>query len=310
MKSAKEYRKNLSKKGIFYTDKKLADIMKAEFADDVREVYDPTCGCGNLLSVFSDKCYKYGQEIDEEAAIQAGEIVNATIRIGDTLAHDLFGEAEFEAIVANPPFSVAWEPNSQDVRFNIAPALAPRSRADWAFVLHCLFHLSDDGKCAILLFPGTMYRGNNEYKIRKWFVELGVIEKIVLFEGGYFEDTNISVILMTFHKVQRADTRILFEDHKSGRHRLVSLNEIADNDYNISVSTYVSTNEKKREDIDISQLNNSIIKANIEHIDNTYKLLQLTDKLENTANADLFIRVVKSWLKKAKNNTNQTKINL
>ena len=84
---------------------------------------------------------------------------------------------KFDYIIANPPFSINWVPNKEDERFNIAPALAPQSKADYAFILHILHYLSDNGIAVVLGFPGILYRGNSEYKIRKWLVDNNYVEK-------------------------------------------------------------------------------------------------------------------------------------
>ena len=87
-----------------------------------------------------------------------------------------------------------------DVRFNVAPALAPKSRSDYAFVLHCLYMLADDGVCACQSFPGIAYRGNAEGKIRKWLIDQNYIDRVVHFPGGYFADTNIATICLVLKK--------------------------------------------------------------------------------------------------------------
>ena len=104
-KSAKSFRENLRKSGVFFTPKKLAEYMRSFFPSDVAEIYDPTCGDGGLLAVFED-ARKYGQEIDEEQGNYAAtNLVEAQIEIGDTLADDKFKDMKFRYIVANPPFS-------------------------------------------------------------------------------------------------------------------------------------------------------------------------------------------------------------
>lgn len=104
-KSAKSFRENLRKSGVFFTPKKLAEYMRSFFPSDVAEIYDPTCGDGGLLAVF-EGARKYGQEIDEEQGNYAAtNLVEAQIEIGDTLADDKFKDRKFRYIVANPPFS-------------------------------------------------------------------------------------------------------------------------------------------------------------------------------------------------------------
>ena len=127
-KSAKLFRRSLQKSGVFFTPKKLAEYMRSFFPSDVAEIYDPTCGDGGLLAEF-DGAKKYGQEIDaEQGNYAATNLVEAQIEIGDTLADDKFKDRKFRYIVANPPFSVAWEPQ-MDERFE-GFGLAPKSKSD------------------------------------------------------------------------------------------------------------------------------------------------------------------------------------
>ena len=239
MKSAKAYRKHLADHGIFYTDPKLAQAIREHLPAAVKEVYDPTCGIGNLLASFPDDVRKYGQELDAESAEEASKkLVNAQIVAGDTLVNPAFMDRRFEAIAANYPFSVAWAPAPDDPRFSVAPALAPKSRADYAFILHCLYMLSDTGTAAVLSAQGVLYRGNAEGKIRKWLVEQSVIESITDYEGGYFEDTSIGTSLIVLRK-NRPGNCITMTDHEHGVSRDVPVSEIVDADYCLSVRRFV-----------------------------------------------------------------------
>lgn len=147
-KNIKNIRKEFQKHGVFYSSTALAETLKRFLPEDVKEVYDPTCGAGSLLSVFGDDVRKYGQELDPgQAQIAQEQLTNAEIVVGDTLKTPAFSGRKFEAIVANPPFSLKWEPMPEDERFKVAPAMAPKSKADFAFILHCLHYLSDTGVC-------------------------------------------------------------------------------------------------------------------------------------------------------------------
>ena len=143
--SVKEIRKQFKSKGVFYTDEKLSRYIKSFIGDDVREVYDPTCGNGSLLSVFADDVKKFGQEINPEQLEIAKEmLVNFTGYAGDTLKAPAFMERKFDAIVANPPFSIKWSsPSEADERFKNAPTIPTESKADYAFILHILYMLSE-----------------------------------------------------------------------------------------------------------------------------------------------------------------------
>ena len=149
-KSIKSIRQEFRKGGVFYTPPELAEKLKEYVDIKPKNVYDPTCGAGNLLRVFDDEVDKYGQEIDAEQ-LHGINISNFHGAAGDTLLHDAFSDMRFDCVVANPPFSVKWEPEklAEDLRFSIAPVMAPPSKADWAFMLHILYHLSDDGVAVV-----------------------------------------------------------------------------------------------------------------------------------------------------------------
>ena len=231
-KSIKSIRQEFRKDGVFYTPPELAEKLKEYVDIKPKNVYDPTCGAGNLLRVFDDEVDKYGQEIDEEQ-LHGIDIPNFHGAVGDTLLHDAFSEMKFDCIVANPPFSVKWEPEklAEDLRFSIAPAMAPPSKADWAFMLHILYHLADSGVAVVLEFPGILYRGQREGKIRQWFIENNYIDKIVNVPGNTFEDTAIATCLIVLRK-NRTTTDIIIEN--DGVSRSVPLDEIAQNSYILS----------------------------------------------------------------------------
>lgn len=186
-KSIKNIRQEFRKKGIFYTPSTLAKKIKSYVDIEPKSVYDPTCGAGNLLKVFHENVKKYGQELDEEQ-LKMIDIPNFVGYAGDTLLDDGFSKMKFDCIVANPPFSVKWNPEElkDDIRFSCSPALPPPSKADWAFMLHILYHLSCNGVAVILEFPGILYRGQKEGKIRRWFVENNYIDRVVHIPNFYF----------------------------------------------------------------------------------------------------------------------------
>lgn len=236
-KNLKAMKAGLAAHGVFYTDEKLAGMLASFMPPGITEVYDPTCGDGALLRVFPDSVAKYGQELDPAEAAKAARLPNAHIAEGDTLQTPAFMNKRFQGIVANPPFSIKWEQRPDDPRFTIAPAIAPRSRADYAFILHCLSLLADDGVLAVLEFPGVLYRGQKEGIIRRWLVESGYIHQVVAIEGGHFVDTKTSTCILVIKKTPARS--IVFTDNLSGKTREVSLVEIAQNDYNLSVNNYI-----------------------------------------------------------------------
>lgn len=246
-KSIKNIRQEFKDNGIFYTPPELALRLKSYIDFEPGSVYDPTCGAGNLLKVFPEHIKKYGQELDSEQLALIG-IPNFTGYAGDTLTDDRFQGVKFDAIVANPPFSVKWDPDKArgDERFKGCPDLPPPSKADWAFMIHILHHLSDDGTAAVLEFPGILYRGQREGRVRRWFVEQNVIDRVVNIPGNTFEDTSIATCIIVLKK-RRETTDIVFEDGE--RQEKVPIERVIENDYCLSVNTYIQ-DEIKREDID------------------------------------------------------------
>ena len=254
--SAKAYRNELKEKGVFHTDTKLAEIIKSYGKDKPKNVYDPTCGVGTLLSVFDDDVPKYGQELTEDYLEVARKTLNNfTGEVGDTLKEPAFMDMKFDLIVANYPFSIKWEPNKEDIRFKYWMDVPPPSKADYAFIMHMMYLLDDDGVCVSLNFPGILYRKAREGKIRKELVERGYIKKVIQVPGGYFEDTNISTVLLVMSK-SKFEGYIEFEDLEKDLKREVPLVEIKENDFNLSVSSYV-WEEVEKEEIDPVELRDS-----------------------------------------------------
>lgn len=240
----KSIRQEFKEKGIFYTTSELALYLKSFLPDDITEIYDPTCGNGGLLSVFGDDVRKYGQDIN------AGQVRDAQERlknfhgvVGDTLKEPAFWGRKFRYIIANPPFSIRWEPKN-DERFEGFPCLPPPSKADYAFLAHILHYLSDDGTAAVLNFPGILYRGNSEGKIRRWMVEQNYIDAVIAVDGGHFVDTKITTAVLVLKK-NRETTDVRFVHNEL--ERLVPASEIQGNDFQLSVSNYIIEIEEKEE---------------------------------------------------------------
>lgn len=248
--SIRSIKKEFAERGVFYTDERLARLLADEVSKygEVRQVYDPTCGAGNLLAVFGDDVEKFGQEINaEQAEVARQRLTNAHIATGDTLVEPAFSEMKFKHIVANYPFSIKWQP-AADMRWMGAPCLPPPSKADYAFIMHIISMMAPDGVAATLNFPGILYRGAREGKIREWLVRRDLVDSVTIMERGYFEDTNIETALIIF-KMQRDDTSIRFADHASGREYTASFEEVERNGFTLSPSTYIVV-EDDREPID------------------------------------------------------------
>ncbi|MFN9319210.1 MAG: type I restriction-modification system subunit M, partial [Chitinophagales bacterium] len=219
------------------------------------------------------------------------------IVLGDTLTNPQFGdEKPFDAIVSNPPYSISWIGDGDptlinDDRFAPAGVLAPKSKADFAFVLHALSYLSSKGRAAIVCFPGIFYRGGAEQKIRKYLVDNNFVETIISVAPNLFYGTSIAVTLLVLSK-HKTDTKtqfidgsgedffkkatnnnILTDEHiakimdifdkkEDVPHIAISIDhaKIAENDYNLSVSSYIEAKDN-REKVDIKELNDEISKT-------------------------------------------------
>ncbi|MDD7351968.1 MAG: N-6 DNA methylase [Peptoniphilaceae bacterium] len=269
--SAKAYRNDLKEKGVFHTDSKLAEIIKSYGKERPKNVYDPTCGVGTLLSVFDEDIPKYGQELTEEYLKVAEKTLrNFTGEVGDTLKNPAFMDMKFDLIVANYPFSIKWEPDKEDVRFKDWVDVPPPSKADYAFIMHMIYLLADDGVCVSLNFPGILYRKAREGKIRKELVERGYVKKVIQVPSGYFEDTNIETVILVLSK-EKFKGSIKFVNLQDDLERDVPLEEITENDYNLSVSSYVQK-EIEVEEIDPVELRETIRNKFIQHVDGELEL--------------------------------------
>ena len=295
--------------GEFFTPQNVSKLI-AQLAllgqSSVNKIYDPACGSGSLLlqakKHFEDYQIEegfFGQEINHTTYNLARMNMflhninydKFNIALGDTLINPCFGdEKPFDAIVSNPPYSVNWIGSDDptlinDDRFAPAGVLAPKSKADFAFVLHSLSYLSAKGRAAIVCFPGIFYRGGAEQKIRKYLIDNNYVETVIALPPNLFYGTSIAVNILVLSK-HKPDTRTQFID-ASGEDffkketnnnvltdahiaRIVSIfadkeavphtaamvdnQQIAENDYNLSVSSYVEAKDTRKV-IDIQQLN-------------------------------------------------------
>ena len=305
------YASNAGKSGgEFFTPQEVSELL-AEITtvgrEDVNKVYDPACGSGSLLLKFSKVLGKekvrqgfFGQEINLTTYnlcrinmfLHDINYEGFDIAHGDTLTEPMHWDDEpFDAIVSNPPYSIKWDGDANpilinDPRFSPAGVLAPKSKADLAFVMHMLSWLSTTGTAAIVEFPGVLYRGGAEMKIRRYLIENNYIDTVIQLPTDLFFGTGIATCIIVLKK-SKADNRTLFIDAsaeflRSGNknkladdHRakilkaytdrvdvehfsaLVDNKDIAQNDYNISVASYVE-GEDTREPIDIKALNAEI----------------------------------------------------
>ena len=200
-------------------------------------------------------------------------LVNADIVAGDTLTAPAFIGKRFRAIVANPPFSVKWTPPAdpkKDPVFADAPTLPPPGKADYAFLLHILHVLADDGVAAVVNYPGLCYRGQREGKLREWIIERNLIDRVLLMEKGYFVDTDTVTVILVLKK-NRTEDFITMRDNALGIERRVTLDEIRENDYSLNVSSYVSPPEPEKPKVNPADLEfrarNGVIRQIRAHIE-------------------------------------------
>jgi len=278
----------------------------------VNKIYDPACGSGSLLlqakKHFDNHIIEegfYGQEVNHTTYNLARMNMflhninydKFNIALGDTLRNPHYGdEKPFDAIVSNPPYSINWIGDGDptlinDDRFAPAGVLAPKSKADFAFVLHALSYLSSKGRAAIVCFPGIFYRGGAEQKIRKYLVENNFLETIVSLAPNLFYGTPIAVniLVLSKHKTENktqfidasgedffkkvtnnnelTDKHIeaimeMFDSKKDVEHvaKTIDNSIIAENDYNLSVSSYVESKDT-RDKFDIYELNEEVSKT-------------------------------------------------
>lgn len=302
-KSIKNIRQEFKDNGIFYTPPALAEKLRSYVDIEPESVYDPTCGAGNLLRVFRENVKKYGQELDGEQ-LSLIDIQNFTGYSGDTLKDDKFAGMKFDCVVANPPFSVKWEPDTlaDDVRFNGCPALPPPSKADWAFMLHILHHLKDNGVAVVLEFPGILYRGQREGKVRRWFVESNYIDRVVNIPGNTFEDTSIATCIIVLKK-NRTTTDITFEDGE--REETVPYSAVEENDFNLSVNIYLPEIIEK-EEIDPTVLENEARRSFLERLRKELDFDKMVCEMEGIS-IHPFINVIRKILREYDTRTEKKK---
>ena len=280
--TVKGLRKQFKAQGKFYTPPELvatiSALAKTQLIGEPREVYDPTCGAGDLLSAWGD-IPKYGQDIDLEAVEDAQvNLTNFHGVVGDVLTDPAWLDKRFHLIVANPPFSIKWTPQA-DERFEEAPTIPTQSKADYAFILHILHMLDDDGVAVVMGFPGILYRGGREGKIRQWLVEQNRISHVVSIPGGKFEDTAIATCILIIQKC-RERVGVEFIDMEHELQRFVKPKELAGNDFNLSVTSYVQSPEPEREPIDPWELQQQARRQGVERLKNDLAIDRMVCELE------------------------------
>lgn len=318
--------------GEFFTPQQVSELL-ARLASwnnpHINKVYDPACGSGSLLLKFAKTVGKenpnlkyFGQEVNPTTYnlcrinmfLHNVNFDNFDIRLEDTLLKPQhMDDAPFDAIVSNPPYSLKWEGKDNTILINdqrYAPAgvLAPKSAADLAFTMHMLWHLSEQGTAAIVEFPGVLYRGGDEKKIRQYLVKNNFIDTVIQLPANLFFGVGIATCIIVLKKSAKTDASVLFIDasklfRKDGNKnvlldehqdkimelfqnrkdeqylaKLVKNDDILENDCNLSVSSYVEQ-EDTREVIDIKAVNAKLEKLIAEGNELNEKIVAIIKEL-------------------------------
>jgi len=294
------------KAGEFYTPQQVSKILAKIVTNKktkLKSVYDPTCGSGSLLlrvaKEVEDVSNFYGQELNRTTynLARMNMIMHDVhyrkfdIKQEDTLENPQHRDKRFEAIVANPPFSAHWSANPlfmSDDRFSQYGKLAPKSKADYAFVQHMIFQLDDNGTMAVVLPHGVLFRGGAEGHIRRYLIEdRNYLDAVIGLPANIFYGTSIPTCILVFKKCREDSGHVLFIDASSEflkvknqnqltdaniekiittfkerksidkYSHLASLAEIKENDYNLNIPRYVDTFEEE-EPIDLDAVSNEL----------------------------------------------------
>lgn len=309
------------KAGEFYTPSGPAELLcrlACLGLTDVKAAADPTCGSGSLLlrlKNYANVRSYYGQELTSTTynlarmnmILRGIPYTNFNIYNGDTLENDYFGDMKFRVQVANPPYSAKWSADNkfmEDDRFNQYGKLAPKSKADFAFVQHMVHHMDEDGRAVVLLPHGVLFRGAAEETIRKYLIEkLNVLDAVIGLPANLFFGTGIPVCVLVLKKDRAANTDNIFfidasKDFEAGKNQnilrqcdidkivdayvnrvdvdkyahVAAMKEIEDNGFNLNIPRYVDTFEKEPE-IDLAAVTQEIrsLQKEIKEIDKQLK---------------------------------------
>lgn len=314
--------------GVYFTPNTLSTLLSKianSYIDKPKNIYDPTCGTGSLLLEYikqNSNVEVYGQEISPSSYnlckmnMILHNVNDYNLTLGDTLAKPIsIYENKFDIILSNPPFRTKWDSSSissEDKRFNELSTLPPNDKADYAFILHSLYTLNENGVAAIVVSPGILNRGHEEKLIREYLVKKNLIDTIILLPNNLFYGTSINVCIMTLRK-KKEDNNILFVDATSeyiknnkrnelsnnnidniltlvkerktfnGKSYLASANEIINNSYNLAITSYVKTNRA------LPLVSSEEIAESLESI--TAQKQELLNELHNhTKDIDFFIK--------------------
>lgn len=289
------------KAGEFYTPQQVSRILAKLVTinkSKLQNVYDPTCGSGSLLLRVGKETKVssyYGQEFNSTTynlarmnmLLHGVSFKHFDIKNADTLENPKHKDKKFDAIVANPPYSAQWSADNkfiEDERFSAYGKLAPKSKADFAFIQHMIFQLSDNGTMAVVLPHGVLFRGASEGTIREYLIkEKNYLDAVIGLPANIFFGTSIPTCILVFKKCRENEDNILFidasKDFEAGKNQnrlrdedvdkiietyknreekekyshVASLQEVEENEYNLNIPRYVDTFEEE-EEIDIKQV--------------------------------------------------------
>ena len=252
------------KAGEFYTPQQVSKILAKIVTlgkTRLKNVYDPTCGSGSLLLRVSKEAEVgdfYGQELNQTTynlarmnmILHGVKYGDFDIKQGDSLEYPMHIDKKFEAIVANPPFSAKWSSDKEfldDERFSAYGKLAPKSKADYAFVQHMIYHLDENGTMAVVLPHGVLFRGAAEGKIRRYLIEeKNYLDAVIGLPANLFYGTSIPTCILVFKKCRTSDDDILFIDASKYFEKAKNQNVLRDEDIERIVSTYSERKEVEK----------------------------------------------------------------
>ncbi len=301
-----QFAANAGKKaGEYYTPQQVSKILAKIVSlgkSKIKNVYDPTCGSGSLLLRVARECKVskfYGQEsiattynlARMNMLLHDVSYKNFDIKNDDTLENPMHINMKFEAVVANPPYSAKWSADNKfllDERFSAYGKLAPKSKADYAFIQHMIYQLDDKGTMAVVLPHGVLFRGASEGAIREYLIkEKNYLDAVIGLPANIFFGTSIPTVILVFKKCRENNDNILFIDaskcYEKGKNQnilsdedvdkimqtyserkeidkfshVASLSEVEENDYNLNIPRYVDTFEEE-EPIDLHEVQRQI----------------------------------------------------
>lgn len=309
-----QYASNAGKSGgEYFTPQEVSKLLtKLAIGNkkEIKNVYDPACGSGSLLlqaeKILGNENIKdgfYGQESNittynlcrMNMFLHNINFDKFNIKHEDTLINPLIDlDKKFELVVSNPPYSISWEGENDpilinDPRFSPPGVLAPKSKADYAFILDALHHLDTNGQAAIVCFPGIFYRGGAELKIRKWLVENNHIAGLIALAPNLFYGTSINTVIMVLSK-SKIDSKIMMIDASNLFEKGTNQNKLSKSNINQIVDTFLNKKEiehfSKNVDLDKIKSNNfdlSISKyVEPKVIEEVININQLNNEIEQT----------------------------